>query len=117
MRNRVTGHGSVEVDGESASFWFSVEQRTVGGRVTGWLYYRNRASGVRLWSGEFASLEISDDTATFAGTCINHGAPCSFTVTVTESQGRDDNGTFRISISGSEMEGGPLRKGRIQIHR
>jgi hypothetical protein len=64
----------------------------------------------------FSSFSVNDTTATFAGTCVNNGAPCTFTVSVTDSGEPGNTDTFSISVSGAPAEGGTLRSGNIQIH-
>ena len=86
------------------------------GPIGGNLQYQNHASGAKVHSVMFTSLVIAGNTATFSGTCTNNGAPCTFTVNVTDQDEPGKNDTFTISVSGGPPEGGTLRSGNIQIH-
>jgi hypothetical protein len=80
------------------------------------LQYVNHASGANVHSLTFTSLVIAGNTATFGGTCTKNGAPCTFTVNVTDNGEPGTNDSFVISVSGATPEGGMLRSGNIQIH-
>lgn len=113
---KVTGGGSVEVPGGTASFGFNVQRKTTGGPVTGQVQYENHATGVRLHSEEITSLVIAGNAATIDGTCTADGSPCTFSVSVTDTGEPGASDAFTMSVNGSPPEGGLLRSGNIRIH-
>jgi len=113
---KVTGGGTIDVAGGIGNFGFIVEAKSTTGPIGGNLQYHNHASGAKVHSVMFTSLVIAANTATFSGTCTNNGAPCTFTVNVTDNGEPGTNDTFTISVSGGPPEGGKLRSGNIQIH-
>lgn len=110
----VTGGGSIDVPGGTATFGIIVQQHTTNGPITGEVQYVNHASGTQLHSLTVTSLAFSGNTATFSGTCTNNGAPCTFTVVATDNSEPGTTDTFTISVSGGPTEGGTLRSGNIQ---
>ena len=62
---------------------------------------------------------IAGNTATFHGTCTNNGAPCTFTVNVTDNGEPGTNDSFNITVNAGPTEGAgeKLRSGNIQIHQ
>lgn len=113
---KITGGGSIAVAGNIATFGFTVQRTRTDAPIQGDLQYINRASGAKVHSVTFNSFSLNDTTATFGGTCINNGAPCTFTVAVTDNGEPGTTDTFNISISDRPSEGGTLRSGNIQIH-
>ena len=85
--------------------------------IQGDLQYVNHATGAKVHSVTFTSFSVADTTATFGGTCINNGVPCTFTVEVTDNGEPGVSDAFTISVSGGPTEGGTLRSGNIQIHQ
>jgi hypothetical protein len=117
MVGHVTGGGSINVMNGIGTFGFIVQQQMVGGPRTGNLQYVNHATGAEIHSVTFTEFVVAGNTATFGGTCTNNGAPCTFTVNVTDNGEPGDTDTFTISVSGGPTEGGTLRSGNIQIHK
>jgi len=113
---KVTGGGTIDVAGGIGNFGFIVQARSTAGPIGGNLQYHNHATSSKVQSVTFTSLVIAANTATFSGTCTNNGAPCTFTVNVTDNGEPGKNDTFTISVSGGPPEGGRLRSGNIQIH-
>jgi hypothetical protein len=113
---KITGGGSIVVDGNIGTFGFVVQRATADAPIQGDLEYINHATGARVHSVTFNSLSVDYTTATFGGTCTNNGAPCTFTVAVTDNGEPGTTDTFSISTSGGPTEGGTLRSGNIQIH-
>ena len=93
-----------------------MQRQTAGGSIQGDLQYVNRATGAKVHSVTFTSFSVADTAATFAGTCLDNGVPCTFTVNVTDNGEPGLTDTFTISVSGGPSEGGTLRSGNIQIH-
>jgi hypothetical protein len=93
-----------------------VQRTTANAPIQGDLQYVNHATKAKFHSVSITSFSISDTTATFAGTCVNNGAPCTFTVNVIDNGEPGNADAFSISISGASAEGGTLRSGNIQIH-
>ena len=114
---KITGGGSIAVPGNIGTFGFTVQRQTAGGSIQGDLQYVNHATGTKVHSVTFTSFSAADTTATFGGTCISNGVPCSFTVEVTDNGEPGVTDTFTISVSGRPTEGGTLRSGNIQIHQ
>jgi len=112
---KVTGGGTVAVSGGFASFGFIVQRQAADRSIHGDLQYVNHASGAKVHSVLFTTLAISGNMATFGGTCTNNGAPCTFTVHVTDNGEPGTNDSFTIVVNGPP-EGGTLRSGNIQIH-
>jgi len=77
----------------------------------------NHASGNQVQSQTYTSLVIVANAATFDGTCTVNGAPCTFTVNVTDNGEPGTTDTFTISVSGGPTEGGILRSGNILINQ
>jgi hypothetical protein len=113
---KITGGGSISVAGNIGTFGFTVQRARADAPIQGDLQYINHATGAKVHSVTFNSFSVSDTTATFGGTCVNNGAPCTFTVAVTDNGEPGTTDTFTISISGGPTEGGTLRSGNIQIH-
>jgi hypothetical protein len=113
---KITGGGSISDSGNTGTFGFTVQRASAAAPIQGDLQYINRATGAKVHSVAFNSLSINATTATFGGTCINNGAPCTFTVAVTDNGEPGTADMFTISISGGPAEGGTLRSGNIQIH-
>jgi hypothetical protein len=111
---RVTGGGTIDVAGGIASFSFMI-QESESGVLSGRLQYFNHASGAQVQSETYTSLLIVGNTAMFDGTCTVDGAPCTFTVNVTDNGEPGTTDTFTISVSGGPTEGGVLRSGNILI--
>jgi hypothetical protein len=112
---RVTGGGTIDVVGGIGSFSFIVQRQASTGELGGHLQYFNHASGAQVQSETITSLMIVGNTATFGGTCTVNGAPCTFTVSVTDNGEPGTTDTFTISVDGGPTEGGPLRSGNILI--
>jgi hypothetical protein len=113
---KITGGGSISVGGNIGTFGFTLQRTAVGAPVQGDLQYVNHATKAKLHSVAITSFTIAGTTAIFAGTCLNNGAPCTFTVNVTDNGEPGDADAFAISVSGASAEGGTLRSGNIQIH-
>jgi len=113
---KITGGGSISVAGDIGTFGFTVQRTTANAPIQGDLQYVNHASRAKLHSVTITSFSISDTTASFAGTCVSNGAPCTFTITVTDNGEPGTTDAFSISVSGASAEGGTLRSGNIQIH-
>jgi beta-propeller repeat-containing protein len=113
---KVTGGGSIDVVNGIGTFGFIVQRQAVDASVHGQLQYVNHASADKVHSVEFTAFAIAGNTATFGGLCTNNGAPCTFTVNVTDSDEPGFDDTFTISVSAGPTEGGTLRSGNIQIH-
>jgi hypothetical protein len=113
---KITGGGSINIAGNNGTFGFTVQRTTVAAPIQGDLQYINHATGAKIHSVSFSSLTISNTTATFTGTCVNNGVPCTFSVSVTDNGEPGKTDTFSISVSGAPSEGGVLRSGNIQIH-
>ena len=113
---KITGGGSIAVGANIGTFGFIVQRARADAPIQGDLQYINHATGARVQSVTFNSFSINDKSATFAGTCINNGAPCTFVVVVTDNGEPGATDTFSISISGGATEGGTLRSGNIQFH-
>jgi hypothetical protein len=114
-RFKVTGGGSIPVDGGFANFGFVVNQKR-DGRIDGQLQYQNHANGTRVRISDFTSLLIVGQTATFAGSGTINRQPGSFIVTVTDAGEPGRNDWFSIFILGGPTDEGTLRSGNIQIH-
>jgi len=114
---KVTGGGTINVSGGIANFGFIAQAQSTTGTISGDLQYVNHASGASVHSVAFNSFAIVGNTATFGGTCTKNGAPCTFTVNVTDNGEPGTNDSFVISVSGGTPEGGTLRSGSIQIRQ
>ena len=112
---RVTGGGTINVDvmGGIGNFHFIVQRQADTGELSGRLQYVNHVTGARVQSETITSLMIAGNTATFGGTCTLNGAPCTFTVNVTDNGEPGTNDTFTISYP--TPDGGTLRSGNILI--
>jgi hypothetical protein len=113
---KITGGGSITAAGNTGTFGFTVQRTSLGAPIQGDLQYVNHGTGAKIHSVSFSSFSVTATTATFAGTCVNNGVPCTFSVSVTDNGEPGDNDTLSISISGAPVEGGILRSGNIQIH-
>jgi hypothetical protein len=111
---RVTGGGTINVAGGIGTFSFIIQQASTG-ELSGRLQYINHASGARVRSVSYNSLLIVGNTATFDGTCTLNGAPCMFTVNVSDNGEPGTTDTFTISYSPPTTDGGTLRSGNILI--
>jgi hypothetical protein len=111
---RVTGGGTIDVVGGIGTFSFLIQQSSTG-ELSGQLQYFNHASSAQVQSETYTSLTIVLNTATFDGTCIVNGSPCTFTVNVTDNGEPGTTDTFTISVDGGPTEGGVLRSGNILI--
>jgi hypothetical protein len=104
-------------DNNNGNFSFIVQRKIATQRIYGDLQYTNSRTGTKLQSTKITSLLFAGNTATFSGTCTNNGAPCVFTVNVTDSGPLGAGDIFTLSISGGPMKGGTLRSGDIVIRR
>jgi hypothetical protein len=111
---RVTGGGTIDVAGGIGTFSFIIQQASTG-ELSGRLQYINHASGAQVKSVTYTSLLIVGSTATFDGTCTLNGAPCSFTVNVSDNGEPGTTDTFTISYQLPPADGGTLRSGNILI--
>jgi hypothetical protein len=119
---KVTGGGQIAVNGGFANFGFVVQRKTTGSLPVGQLQFYNHATHENVHSVVIATLFVdpTKTKATFSGTCIDNGSPCTFTVYV------EDNGEpgsksspkdkFVITINAGPPQGGEITKGNIQIH-
>jgi hypothetical protein len=101
-----------------ASFGFVV-QRSGSGPITGSLTVTSPSAGIKFKAVSFTSLVVTPTTADFGGTCVNNGAPCTFTAHVEDHGEAGTTDVFRISVStinGGVPFGGTLRSGNIQTH-
>ncbi|HEY3002617.1 MAG TPA: post-COAP-1 domain-containing protein [Kribbellaceae bacterium] len=112
---RATGAGWIQVPGGRAYFAFSVQQRRTGDPVSGHLAYFNQATGEQVRSTGITSLVITDNTATFEGSCLNRGVRCTFRVVAQDNgePGRAD--TFSIVLSPGTPASGVVQGGNIQV--
>jgi hypothetical protein len=113
---KVTGGGSVGVDGGVGTFAFSVQRRASGGPIGGKLQFINHATRVTIRSVSLTSLVIAGNVATISGTCTENGAPCTFAATATDNGEPGTSDTFLITVSAGSPEGGLLRGGNVQVH-
>jgi hypothetical protein len=113
---KVTGGGSVEVDGGLGTFAFSVQRKASGGPIDGKLQFISHATRVAIRSVSLTSLVIAGNVATISGTCTENGAPCTFAATVTDNGEPGTSDTFLISVSAGSPAGGLLRGGNVQVH-
>jgi hypothetical protein len=111
---RVTGGGTIDVPGGIGTFSFIIQQASTG-ELSGGLQYINHASGAQVKSVTYTSLVIVGSTATFDGTCTLDGAPCTFTVNVSDNGEPGTTDTFTISYQPPPADGGTLRSGNILI--
>ena len=109
------GGGSVNVIGGIATFGCIVQRQAADNSINGQLQYFNHASGAKVRSVTIDSFTIVGNTATFGGACTVNGAPCTFTVNVSDNGEAGSTDTFTITVSGGPTEGGPLRGGNIRI--
>ena len=116
---RASGGGSIHVASGIGTFGFNVHRDAANAPIGGSLQYINHASGANVHSVAFTTFAISGNTATFGGTCTNNGAPCTFTVSVTDrgEPGRSDSFSIVVGGAAAEGEGRSLRSGNIQIGR
>jgi hypothetical protein len=122
---KVTGGGSVDLDGGgTAHFGFVVERKTTGDAVTGQLEYQNHAKRINVHSIGMLTLQIAGNTATFTGNCrVNQTTPCTFSVTAQDNGEPGSTGPnkdkFSISVNGNSPDAvtlRDLRSGNIQVH-
>ena len=113
---KITGGGSIAVGGDIGTFGFTVQRATSSAPIKGDLQYVDHSTGTKVRSVTFNSFSVADTTATFAGTCVSNGAPCTFTVQVIDNGEPGTTDAFIISISGAAGQGGTLRSGNIQVH-
>lgn len=116
MRNLRSSGGTIDVVGGIGNFHLIVEQQT-DGTLSGGLQYFNHAIGARVQSVMITSLTIAANMATFDGTCTVNGAPCTFTVHVTDNGEPGSTDTFTISVDLGPPDGGTLRSGNILIQQ
>ncbi len=112
---KATGGGSISVPGGTANFGFVVQRQAPGGPVIGQFEYNGK--GLNVHSVAITTLTIAGNTATFSGTCVRNGQPCTFTVTVTDNGEPGSNDKFTLVVSGQTLASGTLRGGNIQVHK
>lgn len=113
---KITGGGSIALANNIGTFGFVVQRQRADEPIKGDLQYVNHATGARVHSVTLDSFSVNGSTATFSGTCISSGVPCTFTVAVADNGEPGAKDTFSISISGAPPEGGTLRSGNVQVH-
>jgi len=113
---KITGGGSIAVGGNIGTFGFTVQRATPSSPIKGDLQYVYHSTETKVKSVSFTSFWVGDTSATFAGTCVSNGVPCTFTVQVTDNGEPGFADAFNISVSGGPPQGGTLRSGNIQIH-
>jgi beta-propeller repeat-containing protein len=116
---KVTGGGTIDLARGIGTFGFNVQRDAADAPIQGDLQYVNHASGAKVHSVMFTSFVINGDTASFGGSCTQNGAPCTFTVSVTDKGEPGTNDSFSITVDAGPTEGAAekLRGGNIQIHR
>lgn len=114
---KVTGGGSIDVQGGIGTFGFIVQKQAVDGSIHGQLQYVNHTTGDKVHSVMFDSLVVAGNTAAFGGTCTVNKVPCTLTVQVQDNGEPGTNDAFVISVNLAPAEGGTLRSGNIQIHQ
>src|SRR3989441_7638904 len=112
---RVTGGGTINVVGGIGTLSFIVQRQASTGQLGGQLQYFNPAAGAPVRSETITSPMIVGNTTTLGGTPTPNGAPCTFTVNVTDNGEPGTTDTFTISVDGGPTEGGTLRSGNILI--
>jgi hypothetical protein len=113
---KITGGGSIAVGGDIGTFGFTVQRTTANSPIKGDLQYVDHSTGTKVRSVTFSSFSVVQTTATFAGTCVSNGMPCTFTVQVIDNGEPGTTDVFNISVSGTAAQGGTLRSGNIQVH-
>jgi hypothetical protein len=111
---KVTGGGEITVTGGWANFGFNAQNGPGGPK--GQLEYQNHARNLNVHSVSITSVNVSDNNASFSGTCTKNGAPCTFTVNAQDNGEPGTSDRFTIAVSGEPMEGGQISNGNIQIH-
>jgi hypothetical protein len=114
---KVTGGGSINVTNGIGTFGFIVQRQAADQSIQGDLQYVNHASGANIHSVMFTSFAITGNTSTFGGACTNNGAPCTFTVNVSDNDDPSGPDSFTISVDNGPTQGGTLRSGSIEIHQ
>jgi hypothetical protein len=116
---KVTGGGSLV--GTAASTGFVVQRKVTDGPVSGQWQFVNKTTGDIVHSTSLTELEVTGNTATFAGTCRNEsapeGTPCSFRVTVQDNGQGANSPPDTVTVVGTGFTGasGAL-DGNVQIH-
>jgi len=113
---KVTGGGTINVPNGSGNFGFIVQRNVASGPIEGKLTYNNQVTGAKVKSTGFTTFTVTNNTASFEGSCTNNGAACTFAVTVEDNGEPGATDEFTISISAGSPEGGILAGGNIQIH-
>jgi hypothetical protein len=107
--------------GGNSNFGFVAYRQTTGALPNGQFLYQNKLTGDIVKSLTITSFAVTNNQATFGGTCKNDKTPllpCTFQVTI-EDNGSPGKGhdTFNINGIGFLPNSGTLTGGNIYVHR
>jgi hypothetical protein len=104
---KVTGGGSLV--GTEANTGFVVQRKVTDGPVSGQWQFVNKTTGDIVHSTSLTDLEVTGNTATFAGACRNEsapeGTPCSFRVTVQDNGQGANSPPDTVTVVGTGFTG------------
>jgi hypothetical protein len=111
----VSGRGSIDGQGDEATFKFHAQQSDV--RPTGSLSFSDPAAGISITETKVRTLTFNGNSAELGGTArLGDGMPITYSATVTDNSNHGAMDTFFITLSNGYSAGGPLTSGDIQIH-
>jgi N-acetylneuraminic acid mutarotase len=110
---QVSGHGSIDGQGDQARFTFQATRS--GDRPRGSLSFSDPAAGISITKAKVRTLTFNGNSADFGGTArMGNGTRVTYTVSVTDNGDRSSD-TFSITLSNGYSASGTLTSGNIQI--
>ena len=114
MATQVSGLGSIDGQGDQATFNFHASQS--GDRPAGSLSFSDPAAEISMTKAKIRTLTFSGNSAELGGTArLGDGTRVTYRVSVTDNSSDRRLDTFSITLSNGYSAGGTLTSGDIRI--
>jgi hypothetical protein len=114
VATQVSGGGTIDGQGDSATFNFRAKQ--LGGRSSGSLTFSDPAAGISIMNAKVRTLTFSGNTADLGGKArLGDGTTVTYSVSVTDISSDGSADTFSINLSNGYSAGDTLTSGDIKV--
>jgi hypothetical protein len=111
---QVSGRGSIDGQGDQASFNFHASQS--GDRPSGSLSFSDPAAAISITKAKIRTLTFNGNSADLGGNArLGDGTRVTYSVSVTDNSSDGSSDTFSISLSNGYSAGGTLTSGDITV--
>jgi hypothetical protein len=111
----VSGRGSIDGQGDKATFEFHAKQSDDG--RTGSLSFSDPAAGISITKTKVRTLTFNGNSADLGGIArLGDGTKVTYSVTVTDNSSDGSTDSFLITLSNGYSAGGTLSTGDIRIY-